>query len=597
MNLSRSGGAGDPHNVVDAWGRVHILWQDEFAGLVYSQGAPETLAQADGWSAPAPLSLPFEEALATLVMVADSQGLVHAAWLTEDGNLFYSRVPGQSFDNPGAWSSPLLMAVSAADFSMTAAPDGKVHLAFLRNTATSDFPAGIYSRFNYGSSDVWSLPNLVYVSPYLRGLDSTQAQLSLAASPDGSVYLAWDETPQEKIYLAVSKDGGNIWGDPVELDRRQPGDGGSSGPSKPVVLTTPGNVLLTWQAGHQGTNCAHYYRQSLDGGTTWSEPGLLPEPFAQSCAQRLQVVQKAGTETWLALTNPTGLYLLAYDPTRASEPWSPPRLQQDLSGFTHPETYRAVSLACRDVTMAGEQMIASACEVDKNGDIWFLQRLLGETATWFPTPAPPPFWSEPAVLAASPEIVNAPVVTGDPQGRLHTFWTQANDSSLYHALWDGETWSPASALFRSPGGEPGKLTAAVHPSGQLFLVWSDAAVGTLYYSQAPYGQAVTPAAWSAPLPLPLMLADTESARAAVDPQLEIGADGRLYLAYALPFNENRGIYVQRSLQGDLPGDPGQEIGWSQAETVLDAEAAGWDSLGEPRLAILPDGRLELLWTR
>jgi len=599
LNLSRSGSATDPHTVVDSWGRTHIVWQDKFAGLVYTQGSEGS------WSAPVALPLPFADYLATLVLTPDTQGLVHAAWLDESDILYYSRVAGNRFESPASWSAPLVIAVETGDFTMNAATDGRLHMAFLRNTSTPDFPAGVYVRFNYGSSDVWSLPRLVYASPYLRGLEANQAQLSLAAGPENRLYLAWDETPQEKISLATSSDGGNIWTDPVEMDQRQPGDGGSSGPSSPVVLATASGALLTWQAGHQGSNCSHYYRQSSDGGAAWSDLELLPAPFDQSCAQRVQILQNPEGETWLALTNPTGLYLLAYHtPDESSSPWSAPSLQQELNGFINPETYRAVSLACRDVNLSGELLLVSACEnrivsenrSDGNGDIWLLTRRLGETAAWFPTPTPVPPWSPSEVLAAGSSAFDQPALASDPSGRLHAFWTRSEEGSIFYALWDGERWSAEISLFNSPGGEPQDLSALLHPSGQLYLAWSDPEAGELYLSQASSSQALAPAAWNAPLPVATAGMTGAMSTAFIDPQLALAGDGTLMLAYAVPFNEGRGIYIQRSLP---PTDSEVNLGsnWSQAELVFDATAAGWASLSEPRLAILPDGRLEIIWTR
>ncbi len=598
LNLSHSGSATDPHSVVDAWGRIHVLWQDEYAGLVYTQGNQDDYSQVEGWTTPVSVSLPFENALASLIMVPDSQGLIHAAWLDADGNLFYSRVPGQSFDQSGAWSSPLLLAVSTADFSMAAAPDGKIHFGFLRNTSTADFPAGIYTRFNYGSSDIWSLPRLVYTSPYLRGLDASQAQLSLAPAADGHIYLAWDETPQEKIYLAVSSDGGDIWTDPQELDSRQPSDGGSTGPAKPNILTQNGSVMLTWQAGHQGTNCSHYFRKSADGGNTWFEPERLPAPFDQSCAQRVQIIQNPTGETWLALTNPTGLYLLAYDGIHdRGTPWSTPSLQTQLNGFINPETYRAVSLACRDVNLIGEILMVSACERDNElGDIWLLTRSMGETATWFPTPTPEPPWSTPEVMASSQGAFNQPALASDPPGRLHAFWTRESDGSIYYALWDGERWSTATSLFNSPGGAPQDLSALLHPSGQLFLAWSDPEAGEIYLSHASNSQALAPSAWSAPLPVATAGMSVVMTSSFSGSQLALAGDGTLLLVYVVPFNEGRGVYIQRSLPPtEVDTNPGST--WSQAELVFDAAAAGWASLSEPYLAILPDGSFEIMWTR
>ncbi len=583
LNLSRSGGTTDPHIVADAFGRVHVLWQDDFAGLVYTQRTEE------GWSAPTPISLPFVDDIDTLVLVPDSQGIIHAGWLDDDGTLYYSSVPGDKFGTLSAWEPAQLVAFSAADFAMTAAPDARMHIAFIRSDSAVDFPAGVYSRFKYPGIG-WSIPRVVYTSPYLRGLDASQAQLSLAADAQGQVFLAWDVTPQEMVFLAKSSDSGSIWADPQEMDRRQPNDGGSNGPSRPIVITGPNGTALTWEAGHQGDNCGHYVRQTSDGGATWTEATRFPAPFDETCAQRVQVLQSPDQNGWLALTSPAGLSLIAWDPAAPiGGQLSPPRLQPALSSFINPDTYRQVSLACRSVALSGNTLVAVACESDKNGDIWQLERLMDEPASWFPTPTPLPAWSTPNPLATASQSIHRPAVVGDAQGRLHTFWTQEGRSSIYYALWDGEAWTTAIALLSSPGGAPQAVTAAFHPDGRLLLAWSDPASASLYYSQVPTSQSFNLSAWDVPQPVPL------AGLYATDPQLSIASDGSIYLVSAVALNEGRGIYL---LRGRLPSQPGdQGLTWSEPEIVFDAVAAGWGSVGNPYIAITNEGALHILWTR
>ncbi|MGB5844109.1 MAG: hypothetical protein WBG94_06675, partial [Anaerolineales bacterium] len=75
-NLSQSGSASEPVMVVDGEGVFHVLWLDEFAGLVYSSG--------DGieWSDPLPVTLPSRDAVPYLI--ADTNGYIHAFWTDID---------------------------------------------------------------------------------------------------------------------------------------------------------------------------------------------------------------------------------------------------------------------------------------------------------------------------------------------------------------------------------------------------------------------------------------------------------------------------------------------------------------------------------
>jgi len=107
-NLSRSGSATDPVMVVDSDGVFHVLWMDEFVGLIHSSG--------DGmvWSEPTPMALPTNEQVPFLI--ADTSGYIHAFWTDIDGRLFYSRARASLLPSSTAWSSRALISDSVLDF-------------------------------------------------------------------------------------------------------------------------------------------------------------------------------------------------------------------------------------------------------------------------------------------------------------------------------------------------------------------------------------------------------------------------------------------------------------------------------------------------
>jgi hypothetical protein len=89
--------------------------------------------------------------------------------------------------------------------------------------------------------------------------------------------------------------------------------------------------------------------------------------------------------------------------------------------------------------------------------------------------------------------------------------------------------------------------------------------------------------WVAPQQLP---APRDSA---TWPSMVSDGDSTIYVAYTIPLNEDRGIYLTRS------EDDGES--WSAAILVFDGTAATWDLVGPTSLTRTLDGTLHLLWTR
>lgn len=595
-NLSQSGGASKPHLVIDSAGRISLLWQDKYAGAMDTPGVMAAQGVDGEWSAARVMELPFGQHLDTLKLAADSNGWIYAAWINDQGGLLSSQVRGEAFTNPGSWSSPQLLAMSTADFDMATDAAGYVHYVFARVNDDVDFPAGVYALRSIGTGSV-SLPRVLAASPYFRGLKADEVEVSVTAA-DEHVYAAWELAKQEKIFQAVSSDKGLSWGEAGLVDSRQAGDGSGVGPTQPRVQALggdqAGSALLVWQAGHQGVSCGQYSQHTSDYGQTWSEAVRLPEPFDKSCAEELRLMAIPGGGVLAFAESNVGVNLLVWDPGSGEGRWSKAQVQTDLSGFTNPVTYRAATLGCRQagVSAAGVLSVAG-CEDDSNaaegssGDIWLLERKLGEVANWFPPPAAAALWSPAVVLDSETEGVNDPTLIGDSSGRMHALWSRENDSGIAYAQWDGSQWTQAQTMVNSPGGAPEGMTAIVTPDGLLAAAWGDPTAGGLFYSLATAAQASEEASWLAPQDLPL--SGTPSA-----PQMAALADGRLALAYIQAFNEGRGIYL---VESKAAAQAGQLVEWNEPQVIFAADEAGWDSLGEPRLALASDGSLTATWIR
>lgn len=583
-NLSQSGSASQPHLVVDSSGRANLLWLDEYDGLMAAQGLGGT------WSAPVRLNLPFDEHLETLKLAAGPNGLVYAAWIDEDGSLFTSQVRGDSFLSVSAWSPALFLAYTTAGFDLTVSAQ-ELQLVFLRASASPDYPAGVYALRVIGSS-ILSTPRLLQTSAYYRGLEVGEGSLSVAAGPGGQVIAAWADPALEQVLAAYSMDEGESWSSAQVLDRRRPDDGSGQGPGKPQVFFAGGQALLTWQAGRQGKACSYYSSTSTDGGASWSEATSLPGPLDQGCGASLQYLGQQGELGLFLAAGASDAALLAWQAGDGGG-WSETQLQSALSGFTHPETFRPVSLGCLQAGLAGEKLQVVGCERAGQGDLWQLERGLGDPAGWFPAEAAEPIWGEARLLSTSEDgeaaRIESAALEADALGRLHAVWFRPGDANLYYAQWDGERWTGEQAVVKTSGTLSQEVSLGIAGDGtSLFVVWNDPMAGGLYYSLAPVVQALEASGWLTPQALPT------GDLAAAMPQVLVEADGRLAVIYAAPYNEGRGIYL---VESDAPLQAGQRPTWGAAELVFDAAAAGWESLSEPRLAQAADGSLAATWKR
>ena len=136
-NLSNSGASTDPHIIADSQGRIHVLWVDEFDGLIY------TRIEDGVWIQPFPMRVPFDGLVSNLKFDTDHNGYIHAIWLDEESSLYYSRVREDNFGSPAAWSTRSLLALAAADADFTIGTEGRQFLVYARSEATSDFPSGV----------------------------------------------------------------------------------------------------------------------------------------------------------------------------------------------------------------------------------------------------------------------------------------------------------------------------------------------------------------------------------------------------------------------------------------------------------------------
>jgi hypothetical protein len=578
LNLSRSGAATNPQIVIDNQGVVHVMWEDEFAGWVYIR------QDGEGWGGLSVVNFPFVSQ--GLKFATDGQGRLHAFWLNQDGALLHSRVSAANFGVSGSWSEPQVLASSAPAFKVVSDSRGDLHLAYIRPLQTSENPAGVYYRRTVGGGDSWTSSVSIYLSPYLRGLTPGNASVDIAAAlvdEQLHIYLTWDNRPRKELYLIESQDGGQTWTEPRLVDRPDPQRG----------LATPFNLmagalgegrLLIWQVGEPGAFCRQYYQWSADNEDAWGEPLPMLAQFT-SCPQDNKFIVSADGNLVLISTIMDNIYLSAWD----GERWSEPQLQSILRGFEDQEVLSQVRLGCRQFTLSPNgRLYVVGCDEAGGGDIWITSRSLLDTESWL---GAPPVWRSLETLAESSLGFSDPVLVSDHSGNIHAVWSQVDErttaltdrSAIFYARWDGQRWSNPSAILSSAAEDYRSASAAYDNEGRLLLTWSGRDSGEVYFSWASTSQALRPDDWARFQVVPAI-------RPAASSPFIFSANGeRIWIAYAIPVNEGRGVYLVESRDHGFT--------WSQPRLVFDAALAGWEMVDRPRLTQAGDGTLHAIFER
>lgn len=598
VNLSLSAGTSDPVLVVDSSGRAHAIWKDTSLNLFMYTSRENGL-----WYVARAVELPFgtrqfypdlnerqETPLHKPALWPSHENRIHALWVDDDGNLLYSNVSSIEFANFAAWSTPQQLAPSVLGAIATTDDSGKLHVAYARSAVTGQLPSGLYYRGSSDGGGSWSDEILIYESPYFRSLNDGRVNLQLASTPNGSLIAAWDNPYLERVYIARSGNAGQSWDPPVEIDRRVQEDGPeSAGPNSIRVATTGEAVHLVWQAGHEGLLCAPYHQLSVDGGLSWQSPERLVTTD-DACSDSSFLIVGPGNAVLLMSMSENGGYVRGWDGSQ----WGETQRQEELVDFINSLNYREVTLSCHQVATGAldangnrNTAIVLGCDTGTGDDIWAVSVALDELIEEI-APQLAPVWQRPEPVS-HPTESNSLQLLADADGWLHAMWVQrvSSDSpreAVHYSRWDGIGWSQAKDVLISPEGEDtAQPSITLSPDDKIMAVWINGVPGSVYFSQADLASASNGSEWSSPITLPM------PRPAAVAPQIAVGQDGVIYVAYVVPLNEERGLYLTWSADG------GES--WSGPIQAFDGVTAGWAMVDKPRLSVGGDGVVHLMWVR
>jgi hypothetical protein len=585
LNLSRSGAATAPVVVAEANGSLHVIWQDRFAGFVYTSGS------GSNWTEPTAVALPFSSppfstpasddfsAMFTPRLLLDGQGIVHAFWQVQ-GGLLHSSVPLAEFANGAAWSAPQSVAASAPAYAVAVADDGRLHLAYIRTASTAEFPAGVYYRQR--NNEGWTNARELYQSDYLRSATIDQLHVDIAAVGSERIIITWNNYLIDAVFYVRSSDAGATWPDPIALDQRREEDSfDTPGPQYLQVVAHQNDVHLFWNRYSGLGRCELTHRQVADGGSSWQTAQTLFD--GPTCpARRRTLVEQADGQLYLFTEGEQGGTAVR---AWLGDTWGVAQNRSSLLTFTNPETFRSVSIDCLQPIAAGGSLYLLGCGQGNAQDIWLVSGRLPDSSPEVGSAVER--WQLPLPVTGQGSQPHQPVLLAGGDGFLHALWLEqetglaaSHEQIIRYAYWDGNDWSRAAPIVE---GNVDRITAAVSQNNRLLLVWRDREQGTLWFKQVELAQAAFPAQWSPPREL------VSNETAVSHPELMVADNNEVYLTYALTLNEGRGIYLQRSDDGGL--------NWSGPILVFDAAAANYSMVDAPRITKTADGALHLMWSR
>ncbi len=582
-NLSQSGSASQPV-VIGARGgaALQAFWWDQFDGLMTARfgetWSPAQAAPILVWDTGRQEAVPLAK---MPQIVADGVGGAHAFWLPTDTGqgLTADVLYHAAYSSRGqTWSA--LQQVADGVIGWAAFPDaaGTLHVAYVRQTQTALMPAGVYhTALRAGATD-WPAPRVVSASIYARLMTASQVRLAGAADEAGNVNLAWYDPREARMLIARSPDGGQSWQEARAVPVPEAAFPLLAAPAR-------GEVLALWRASVGGMGLALYQQSSHDGGSTWDPPQrVLPDLAAPGQETALVEVSQGR----LLLVAGLGTYALTVSEWTAAgaEPGAGAGWSEPLSVALAVQGSEASGVASLEVLRlwANADYLAVVGQ-GQDGEVWALRRPYGDVA-WQRGEAAS--WSTPAGASQAGARSSAPAVAAGRDGRLYAVWAEALDESgttIMYASGDDSGWEQAVQALHVEAQEVEDLSIAVGAEW-LYVVWGEPETGAIYTVRASLPRESGAAMWGEAVRLPVPVG---AEGAAVSPHLVVDLRGRLHAVYAVPLDEDRGVYYVWS--------DSQGLTWSEPSRVFDAVVAGWRRVGETSLAVDTDGTVYVAWAR
>lgn len=591
VNLSTSGGTTDPRIIANSERVMLVVW-DRLTPAGPEIQSGYSIPDEEGWSDPVWAEFPFSGR--PVQFIGTDTNRIHAFWIDQDAGLRHSSNPEASFGNPGSWAGAVLIAPSVVSFDAVIDPNGITHLSFLTTQESQIGPPGVYYVRTLPNGITWQTPENVYSSDYYVQFDGLRGravdpslgsaaipEVDIEASGDGEsvqLFLAWGNPAVKRVLMSRSTDAGRSWEPAEQVDGPEAGNPYRT-PRGLITRSTNQNLLRVWNQVQQGGSCTVTYQVSKNAGDSWGEPAVLFDELNQ-CPEQVNSFPMPTGEELFTIQIGQQIYFLLWDGGQ----WSDPQLQQGLEFFTDPVTYSFVQLGCQDLSLAGDEITVAGCDLAEGSDIWLLRGQILDTEQWFQSEYQ---WQERAILkVASADVLSMSSVY-DVEGALHVLWSvpeQETDrvaSSIFYGGWDqGRLVGP----FEIIGGVPGvvtNLSIIAGDQGEILAAWNGGQFGEIFFTSTSLQEAPSSRGWLEP---EMIVAPGNSASLS---NLHMSPDGSVLLAYVVPANQGKGIYLLSS------EDAGRS--WNETSQFTQPQGQQCPLLKSPGL-LARENELHIIWT-
>jgi len=286
-----SGAAQSPAIAIDSSDNLHVVWYDYAPGNweIYYKRSTDGGAT---WSAVKRLTRTSGDSIFPAIAI-DGNGTIHVVWeddTPDNTEIYYKR----SSDGGTTWSAAQRLTwTSGYSYDAAIAIDSSNAIHMIWNEFVPGGDDEIYYRKSADGGTTWStIKRLTWTS----GASSTPA---IAIDSKKAIHVIWyDDTPgNQEIYYKRSPDGGATWS-PVK--RLTWTSGGSYMPV--IAIDSSDTIHVAWHDNTDG-NLEIYYKQSQDGGSTWSS------------AQRLTWTSGGSRYTAMAIDSNSAIHIAWYDDT------------------------------------------------------------------------------------------------------------------------------------------------------------------------------------------------------------------------------------------------------------------------------------------